>query len=370
MKRSEEWGIDLKHIKRWMFWQERLTTKLILLNVLVIAIVIWLAGVSLKDLACLVVGRYELVGEGNSGFFNATMEVYLWRASILALLSAVIIHYVIIRNMLFPLKQLTKSTRLMIEGQYPELVPVSNDEIGQLTRDFNELAKTLQRTEENRKRLLGDIAHELRTPLSNLNGYLEALSCEILEGSPQLYQSLLEESQYLTSLVEQIHELTVWESKKYSGRVLQEVSIHDLLLQSLQSFQLESKKRSISLEISIQDEMIIGEEDGIKQVLNNLLQNAFMYSTGKEIRIEGRCEQFGYRLTVSNQGRVIPEEARSLIFERFYRVDLSRHREESQTGTGLGLAIVKEVMNSFGGQAGLDSNEDLHHFWVLFPLAK
>ncbi|MFC4600272.1 sensor histidine kinase [Cohnella hongkongensis] len=357
------------HIKRWMFWQERLTMKLIFVNGLVIAVVIWLAGVSVKDFACLVVGQYELVGEGKSGFFNETMDVYLWRASILATLFAAIIHYVFIRNVLSPLKQLTKSTQLMMEGHYPEPVPPeSGDEIGRLTRHFNELAKTLQRTEENRKRLFSHISHELRTPLSNLNGYLEALSSGVLKGNRELYQSLLEESQYLTRLVEQLHELTVWEARRNSSLVLEEVNIHEQLQQSIQSFQLESEKRGISLNVSIEEGIIIGEEDGIKQVMNNLLQNAFMYNKGKEIGVTGKREQSMYRITVSNRGEPIPEEMRDLVFERFYRVDPSRHREQTRYGTGLGLSIVKEIVERFGGQVGLESSGDMHHFEVQFPL--
>ncbi|WP_246061952.1 sensor histidine kinase [Paenibacillus oralis] len=357
------------HIKRWMFWRERLAMKLILINGLVIAVVIWLVGVSVKDFACSVVGQYELVGKGGSGFFNETMDVFLWRASILAILFAAIIHYVFIRNVLSPLKQLTKSTQLMMEGYHPELVPPqSNDEIGRLTRHFNEFAKTLQRTEENRKRLLSNISHELRTPLSNLNGYLEALSSGVLEGNRELYQSLLEESQYLTRLVEQLHELTVWEARKNSSMVLEEVNIHELLQQSILSFQLESEKRGILLNVSIQEGIIICEEDGIKQVMNNLLQNAFMYSTGRGIRVTGKRERSVYRITVSNQGEPIPEEVRDLVFERFYRVDPSRRREQHRYGTGLGLSIVKEIMGRFDGQVGLDSDGTFHHFWVRFPL--
>ncbi|MED4600056.1 ATP-binding protein [Paenibacillus validus] len=357
------------HIKHWMFWRKRLTMKLIMVNGLVIAVVIWLAGVSVKDFACMVVGQYELVGEEKSRFFNETMEFYLWRASFLAILVAAIIHYVFIKKILSPLKRLAKSTQLMIEGHYPEPIePKSHDEIGQLTKHFNELAKTLKRTEENRKRLLSNISHELRTPLSNLNGYLEALSNGVIEGNRELYQSLLEESQHLTRLVEQLHHLTVWEARGNNSLYQTEIKIHELLQQTIQAFQLESDKAGVSLDVSIQEGVVLGEEDGIKQVMNNLLKNAFMYNTGNEIKITGKREQKQYRITVSNMGESIPGEARDLVFERFYRVDPSRHREKDRNGTGLGLAIVKEIVERFGGQVGLHSDGNLHNFWVTLPL--
>lgn len=342
--------------------------KLILLNGLIIAVVIWFAGVSVKDFACLVVGQFELVGEGNSHFFNRTMDIYFWRASILAVLVAILIHYVFTHNVLSPLKQLTKSTQLMIEGKSPELVAVkSDDEIGRLIRHFNELAQTLQRTEENQKRMLNHIAHELRTPLSNLNGYLEALCSGVLEGNRELYQSLFEESQYLARLVDQIHELSVWEAKKNHNLTLRKINIQDLIQRSIHSFQLESEKRGISLEVSIQEGVVIGEEDGIKQIMNNLLTNAFMYSTGNIIKITGRCEQSVYKITVSNKGEPIPKEVRELLFERFYRMDPARHRTPNQYGTGLGLSIVKEIVERLDGKAGLDTDGENHSFWVQIP---
>lgn len=357
--------------KQWMFWRKKLQWKLIMVNGLVILVVIWLAGVSVKDFACIIVGQYELVGEGRSRFFNETMQFYLLRASFLAILVAAIIHYVFIQKMLSPLARLTKSTQLMIEGHYPQPIePQSHDEIGQLTKHFNELSETLKRTEENRKRLLGNISHELRTPLSNLNGYLEALSNGVIEGDRALYQSLLEESQYLTRLVDQLHHLTSWESRRSSSLNGTSINIHEVMEQAIYAFQLESGKAGVSLEASIQEGVVIGEEDGVKQILNNLLKNALMYNTGDQIQVAGAKENQHYRITVTNVGEAIPEEARDLVFERFYRVDPSRQREKHRNGTGLGLPIVKEIAERFGGQVGLSSQENRHTFWVTLPMTR
>nr|WP_150960206.1 HAMP domain-containing sensor histidine kinase [Aneurinibacillus sp. XH2] len=183
-----------------------------------------------------------------------------------------------------------------------------------------------------------------------------------------MYQSLLEESQHLTRLVEQLHHLTVWEARGNNSLYQTEIKIHELLQQTIQAFQLESDKAGVSLDVSIQEGVVLGEEDGIKQVMNNLLKNAFMYNTGNEIKITGKREQKQYRITVSNMGESIPGEARDLVFERFYRVDPSRHREKDRNGTGLGLAIVKEIVERFGGQVGLHSDGNLHNFWVTLPL--
>lgn len=342
-----------------------------MVNVLVILVVIWMAGVSVKDFACMIVGKFELVGEGRSSFFNETMQYYLVRASLFAILVAVLIHYILIRQILSPLSLLTKSTQQMIEGRYPKSIePQSSDEIGQLTLHFNELSKTLKRTEENRKRLLSNISHELRTPLSNLNGYLEALSNGVIEGDRELYQSLLEESQHLTRLVNQLHHLTVWEDRRSDSLGWTRIHIQELLQQSVHAFQWESDKAGVTLDVSVEEGFVLGEEDGIKQVMNNLLKNALMYNTGDQIRITGERGEEQYLITVSGDGETIPEQQQELVFERFYRVDPSRQRDQHKNGTGLGLAIVKEIVERFGGRVGLNSDGWRHEFWVSFPCMK
>lgn len=340
-----------------------------MVNGLVILLVIWLASVSVKDFACMIVGKFELVGEGRSGFFNETMQFYLVRASIFAILVAVLIHYILIRQILSPLSLLTKSTRQMIEGRYPKPIePRSQDEIGQLTQHFNELSKTLKRTEENRKRLLSNISHELRTPLSNLNGYLEALSNGVIEGDRELYRSLLEESQHLTRLVNQLHHLTVWEDRRSDSLGWIRINMQELVQQSVQAFQWESDKAGIALDVAVEEGFVLGEEDGMKQVMNNLLKNALIYNTGGDIRIAGVKGEDEYRITVLNEGEAIPVQEQELVFERFYRVDPSRQRVKHKQGTGLGLAIVKEIVEQFGGQVGLDSKGNRHAFWVSFRI--
>lgn len=345
-----------------------MTWKLIVVNVIVIAIVIWLAGVSVKDFACILVGQYQLVGEEKSQFFNQTMHFYLLRASILAIIVAVVIHFFFIKRLLAPLKRLTQSAQQLIAGTYPEPIQSSSeDEIGQLTRHFNELTRKLKRTEENRKRMLSNISHDLRTPLSSLNGYLEALSNGVLEGNQELYQSLLEESLHLTRLVEQLHQLTVWEDRQKTRWALSKIDIHELTNRCIQTFRWEYQNKDIELHVSIQADTVLGDDDGLKQVLNNLLKNALVYNTGRNVWVIGEIEDQFYRITVSNLGEPLQEDMRELVFERFFHADPSRHRGENTKGSGLGLAIVKEIVEQLGGKTGLYSESNKHSFWFTIP---
>ncbi len=340
-----------------------------MVNGLVVAVVIWLAGVSVKDFACVVVGQFETVGEETTRSFNQTMQFYLWRASVLAVVVAALVHYFFVRKLLSPLKRLTESTQALTRGVYPEPIPAeSDDEIGSLTRNFNRMTETLQREEQHRKRLMSNISHELRTPLSNLNGYLEALTNGVIDGDRELFRSLHEESQHLSRLVEQLHSLSVWEARRITVQEKSLVEIQGLCRQVVQTFQLESVKKEIAFHQDVQPCEIWVHEQGIKQVMTNVVANAVLYSIGNDVWIRGEVSDGNFLISITNHGKPIPDEVRPYIFERFVKSDPSRKRNGNQEGTGLGLAIVKEIVEQHGGQVGLSSAGTKHTFWFTIPL--
>ncbi|WP_339318249.1 ATP-binding protein [Paenibacillus sp. FSL R10-2734] len=342
--------------------------KFTLVNVAVIGIAVWLAGVSVKDFACLLIANSPSVSPEESASFTQTMQTFLIKASLLAVLIAGIFHYYFVRRLLSPLKQLGRAARQMAQGEMPE--PLSfrvRDEIGQLTEDFNHLSQKLKQVEELRKKMLSDIAHELRTPLTNINGYLEALSAGVIKGNAELYQSLHEESIRITRMVEQLHELNVWQGKKISNdNKVNVLSIDKVIESCIDHFSLEFKSRGISLQSNIEAAQVVGDEDGLKQVLHNLLTNVLQYDQGGWIKIGGTRNEFGYQVTVNNLGQPIPKEKETLIFERFYRLDSSRSRDTG--GAGLGLSLVKEIIEQQKGKAGLRSDGNEHSFWFTIPL--
>jgi len=372
LRRYVEGAIALLHIKEIKLWKQQVAWKLIGVNILVILVVIWFAGVSVKDFACVLVEKYQLVGEDRNFFFNRTMQFYLMRASLLAIIVAALIHFIFIRKILTPLNKLTQSTRQLKEGIYPEpLKESSQDEIGELAKHFNAMTLTLKQSEENRKRMLSNVSHDLRTPLSNLNGYLEALSNGVIAGDRELYLSLLEESQHITRLVEQLHQLSVWEDRQADAIVASNIQIDELMSKSIRAFQLELQMKRIEIDIAVEKDTIVSNEDGIKQILTNLIQNAISYNTGSTITVSGKVEVPYYQITISNRGEALPEQHMQL-FERFYQGDPARQRggytEGSHIkGSGLGLAIVKEIVKKLGGDVGIDSQAHDHSFWVRIP---
>ncbi|MHB1405262.1 MAG: sensor histidine kinase [Desulfitobacteriaceae bacterium] len=368
LKRSGEWGIALLPSKHWFFWRRSILAKLILINLLVIAIVIWLAGVSVKDFSCLLAKQYQVIGGASSNLFDRTMQFYLIRASILAVSVAGILYYFLVRKLILPLQHLGISAQKMARGEFQPCREIpSEDEIGRLISDFNHLSSKLQQTEELRKKMVSDIAHELRTPLTNLTGYLEALSTGVIQGDQELYRSLHEEALHLTGLVEELHQLNIWESKRLGQNELQKISAENVLESTLKSFELELNNRDIKAEAHIQAAPIFGNKEGIKQVITNLLKNVLIYDRGGWVKIEGKREGHVYKVMVTNLGQPIPDDKADQVFERFYRLDSSRNRKTG--GAGLGLAIVKEIIEQHRGEVGLISREDEHSFWFTVPLA-
>ncbi|WP_258278799.1 cell wall metabolism sensor histidine kinase WalK [Paenibacillus sp. SC116] len=369
MKPSGEWGIALLPFKNNPI-RINVMWKLIVINVAVIGIAIWLAGVSVKDYACLLFANYPSVSPEDSVAFTQTMQTFLIKASLLAVVIAGVFHFYFVKKLLHPLKKLSDATRQMAQGEMPEPLSVHvRDEIGQLTVDFNQLSLKLRQVDELRKKMLSDIAHELRTPLTNINGYLEALSTGIIKGSREMYESLHEESIRITRLVEQLHQLNVWQAKKISNeQELKVLPIHKIIESCIDHFALKFKSRGITLRCNIESAQVVGDEDGLIQALHNLLTNVLQYDQGGWVTIVGKLNDShnDYRVTITNIGQSIPDEQASLIFERFYRLDSSRSRDTG--GSGLGLSLVKEIVEQQGGKTGLHSVGNEHSFWLTVPV--
>lgn len=348
--------------------RKKILFKLMLINFLVIGIVIWLAGVSVKDFACLMVNQYKISADGKNLLFNQTMQFYLLRASIFAVFIATIFYYYMVKKLLLPLHRLNNSIKSISEGQYQEPIPItSQDEIGQLTDNFNHFILKFKQVEELRKKMVNDIAHNLRTPLTNINGYLEALSDGVILGDRELYHSLHEEAIHMTNMVEQLHQLNVWESRKISTIDTENFLIETVVQSSIKSFDLEFEKKNIVCEINLQSASIKGNQVGLRQVIDNLIRNAVNYNHGNKIKIKGEPEGNMYRVAITNVGQSISEEKSEKIFERFYRLESSDNCNIE--GSGLGLAIVKEIIELHGGRVGLISKENRHTFWFTVPLS-
>lgn len=357
-------------MRKWIAWlfPKTLLWQLTLLNIAVIAIAIAVSGWAVYNTACfLVEGMRELDGQRQKKF-NTTLRQYFWIFSSIGIAGVSLLHFYFTKKLMNPLKQLIEGTERLQKGDYPELIAIhSDDEMGQLVKQFNGLIQQLQANEQHRQKLVSNFSHEMRTPLSNLNGYLEALQKGIIPGDPSLFEALHGESQRLILMMEQLEQLKEWDHVQHQKIMKKKmVDIAELIEKSVATFEWTLNKKEIPLEFQVHSCNVYIQPEGIQQVIGNLVDNAIRYYEGTgAIRIEGRREDQEYCLTVSGPGQEINDEETSKIFERFYRMDASRSRDSG--GSGLGLAIVKEIIERHHGKIIVNSKEGYNTFICCLP---
>ncbi|MPY94789.1 MAG: HAMP domain-containing protein [Acidimicrobiia bacterium] len=273
------------------------------------------------------------------------------------------------RHLLRPITRLTRASRRMAGGHLDERVPDDRgDELGDLSRAFNSMASSLEVADGQRRRMTTDIAHELRTPLSNIRGYLEAAQDGVAPITPALIDSLHEDALLLQTLVDDLQELTVAES---GGLALHRspTDLDELAESVVAAHQPRARAAGIVVEVdaSARTEAEVDQRRA-RQVLTNLVENGLRHTpAGGMITVRCRRDGTDAVLEVADTGRGIAPEHLPHLFERFYRADASRNR--STGGTGLGLAITRELVHAHGGTIGVASEVDVGTtFTVRLPL--
>jgi two-component system phosphate regulon sensor histidine kinase PhoR len=222
---------------------------------------------------------------------------------------------------------------------------------------FHDLTR-LKKLERNREEFVANVSHELRTPLSLIKGYTETLldgAKDNPEVSVKFLQTIDRNAERLKLLIEDL--LTI--SELESGRLrlqLQPVALQPLVNKLCEDFKPRVSSRDVTLVNEVPELTVNADSDRVQQVLSNLVDNAIKYGSHEgTVTIRGRAVEDGkIELCVADDGPGIPEDARERIFERFYRVDKARSRE--QGGTGLGLSIVKHIVQSHGGKVWVESD--------------
>jgi len=288
--------------------------------------------------------------------FNSSVNRSLIIAVVLAGLVSLLLTYLLSRSILRPVDELIQAARAMEKGDLSQRVPVrGRGELSELARAFNAMATGLTRLEQLRQNMVTDVAHELRTPLSNVRGYLEALRDGVVEPTPETIASVYEEAMLLNRLVDDLQELALAEAGQLK-LVCQPVDIGEVIDRAVISLRSEANDKEINLLTDLPGELPLVEADPerLGQVLRNLVKNAIVNTpTGGEITIQARIIDSQVEVSVQDNGSGISAEHLPYIFERFYRADQSRAR--STGGAGLGLAIVKQLVEAQGGQVAIDS---------------
>jgi len=343
-------------------------SRLTFLNVLVIAIAIVVSGLAVYQTACFLVEGIGNVNAHVQKQFNSILFRYLWIFSIIVIVIGSILHYYLTKTLIKPIRLLIQSTKVLRKGKYPDPITVdSYHEIGELVEQYNSLIYQLQLDDERRKKLITDVSHELRTPLANLNGYLHALKTGVITGDQDLFESLYDQSNRLTEMLEQLEQLKEYDdvssqtfTKKANINIVKEIQ------QCVLAFEWAMKQKGIDIDVHMENGHLSVYREGIQQVLTNLLDNAIQYYDGNgPITVYGQKLKDHYYVSIGNPGITIPAEDEDHIFERFYRVDDSRSRETG--GSGLGLAIAKEIVEHHNGDIGFTAKENYNVFWFTLP---
>jgi signal transduction histidine kinase len=274
----------------------------------------------------------------------------------LAIVIALILTLVLSRRMTSPIGVLAKTARRLGRGDLSQRVQLQGEgEVAALAQAFNSMAADLEHAEQLRRNMVADVAHELRTPLSNIQGYLEAIRDRVIKPDAATICSLNEEAALLSRLVNELQELSLAEAGELK-LVYQAEDIAKLVNQAVTPWQPQLAAKEISLSLDLPDNLppVNIDWQRVNQVLHNLLENAVAHThKGGTINVAAITQGDWVEVSVSDTGEGIPAEDLPNIFERFYRVDKSRARVTG--GSGLGLTIAKRLVEAHGGKITVQS---------------
>lgn len=272
------------------------------------------------------------------------------------LVVAVIIGFFMAQRISTPISSVIRISKRIAEGNYGTKAaePPTTRETADLVNSINEMSQTLAYKEQQKKQITADVAHELRTPLFNLQGNMEAMIDQVLEPSSERLQNCHAEILRLTQIVEQLHELNLLENKQTI--LSKEIFDFSNLCTSLfTDFEITAKTKGVKLLKSVQiPAPVYGDITRIKQCMINLISNAIKHTAaGGYICVEYDQSSNGVTLRVHDSGSGISQEDLPHVFERLYRVDKSRsHISE---GKGIGLSITKAIVEAHGGTVSVES---------------
>lgn len=306
--------------------------------------------------------------ESDFGFLQALDQILIY-AAIASLVIAVVIGLWMARLIARPITAATRAAGEISMGHYGVRIPehTGSTELKTLTNAVNQMAADLESQKERKRRLTTDVAHELRTPIANISSFLEAMAEGIWEPTPERLAECHQEAQRIAGIVDQLETLHRSEDHKSEVRKAP-VHILPLCESAVSSFARILEERNQQCKIDGDDFILQTDKDKLRQVLNNLLSNASKYSPEKtSITVTLSHTEKDALIRVRDQGIGIPKAEQSLIFERFYRTDLSRSRQTG--GAGIGLAIVKALTEQLGGRITVESHENEGSvFTVSLPL--
>ena len=313
------------------------------------------------------IGAMLLTTPAIAQYFLQQANLAILIAGLIVAVLVIILSFLFARRLTRPLEALTLAAEQMKQGRYTQrvAVPKTQDELGRLASTFNDMANTieadvkeLRHQEQARRDLTANIAHDLATPLTAIQGFSEALADEVItdaEGRQETAQRIGREVQRLRRLVKDLQQMSSLESG-HAQLDLAPLDMHTLVDETLNVIQPECEQMGISLqnEIASETPLVMADSDRITQVLLNLLDNARRHTLkGGSITIRAYSKDNMLYTQIRDTGIGIDATDLPHIFERFYRAN--RSRNGASGGSGLGLSIVKAIITAHGGNIWAES---------------
>lgn len=312
--------------------------------------------------------------------FLAQVNASLLQAGLLAGVLGLLLGVVIARGLASPLSRLSFAARQIAQGKLDQRLPVAGaEEIADVARAFNEMAAALHQSEQLRRNLIADVSHELRTPLTVVQGNLRALLDDVYPLNKAEIATIYDETVLLNRLVNDLRQLAQAEAGQLTLDT-QPTELEALVRSAIQPFEAPAAAQGVSLTLDLPAGLppVVADADRVRQVIHNLVANALRYTpSGGTVICSAQVEtakqasdtrNSWVELAVRDSGSGIDPTDLPHVFERFWRADRSRSRE--QGGSGLGLAIARQIIEAHGGQIGAESQPGRgSRFWFRLPVA-
>ncbi|WP_248928249.1 sensor histidine kinase [Paenibacillus hamazuiensis] len=296
---------------------------------------------------------------------------------------SLVVHFILTRPLETSIRAMSEEASRIAGGHFEGQVPLTGpQEFRQLAARFNQMSAELQisferlhASESSRRELVANVSHDLRTPMTSIQSFVEALEDDIIQDKEtfeRYLQTIRLETKRLSRLIDELFELSRLQAGSLEWAP-EPCHVDSLIIEALQSHAIQFEEKMLKVSANVLDGVpqVLVMPFEIKRVLANLLENAIMHTPiGETLTVEAKpAAKSGYvRISVSDQGKGVPESDRERIFERFYRVDAARTRKSG--GAGLGLAIAKSIVERHGGEIGVEREEPRgSRFWFTVPQA-
>ncbi|MDY0236196.1 MAG: HAMP domain-containing sensor histidine kinase [Gudongella sp.] len=286
------------------------------------------------------------------------MQTQLINISIILLIITLSIGLFISRIFLKPIKKLNYAVNQISEGNMQQRVEITTkDEIGELSKNFNNMADKLSRVELLRKDLISNVSHDLRTPLGLIKGYAEMIR-DIHSTDPKKMDEdlniIIEEADRLSSMVNEILDSSQFQSG-YIELKREDFDLVELVKSSWEKYKIDASRKEIAISLNYENDNVYINADPVRlqQVIENLISNALNFTIDEgrvDLNIIDKVDYI--RVEIKDNGIGISEEDQKLIWDRFYRVDKANDNKKS---SGIGLAIVKNILSAHGFEFGVQS---------------